>query len=216
MKSAAALFAHMTTAAAMTSRLSMRRLTCRVFGHRFANHNLTEVPERERMCSCGESLLRADGAVTHVRHNLACFLGGHSYTKIGERAGHCEYVCSDCGHPLMFEREASTYARQERFRKFVRHRCGWFGHVVHEVAERGGLTEYACHCGHSFLLQAKGLTRVRHPLLCVMTGHRIRLLARRNEQLEFRCRDCGHPFCLGDETGRFQSPSTPLSRRCFM
>jgi hypothetical protein len=76
------------------------------------------------------------------------------------------------------------------------------------VTERCGLTEYACHCGHSFLLQAKGLTRVRHPLLCVGTGHRIRLLARRNEQLEFRCRDCGHPFCLADGTVRFQRPST--------
>jgi len=109
---------------------------------------------------------------------------------------------------MLFERENSPYARHERFRKFVRHRCGWFGHVVHEVTERCGLTEYACHCGHSFLLQAKGLTRVRHPLLCVMTGHRIRLLARRNEQLEFRCRDCGHPFCLADRTGQFQSPFT--------
>jgi DNA-directed RNA polymerase subunit RPC12/RpoP len=196
MKSAAALFAHITTAVAVTSRFSMRRLTCHVFGHRFADHNLTEAQGKEKLCSCGESFLRADGAATRVRHNLACFMGGHSYTKISERAGYCEYVCSDCGHPLMFERETSSYARLERFRKSVRHRCGWFGHIVHEVTERSGLTEYACHCGHSFLLQAKGLTRVR--------------------QLEFRCRDCGHPFCLGDKTGQFQSPSTPLSRKRLM
>jgi hypothetical protein len=208
MKSAAALITHTTTAVASTFRLPLRRLTCRVFGHRFANHSLTESPGRENLCSCGDSLLRADGAAAHVRHNLACFMGGHSYSKIGERAGHCEYVCRDCGHPLMFERETSPYARQEHFRKFVRHRCGWFGHVVHEVTERGGLTEYACRCGHSFLLQAKGLIKVRHPLLCVMTGHRIRLLARRNGQLEFRCRDCGHPFCLADGTGQFQNPSS--------
>ena len=88
MRSAAALYAYTTTAVATTFRLPMRRLTCRVFGHRFANHSLTEAPEREKLCSCGESLPRADGAATHVRHNLACFLGGHSYTKIGERAGH--------------------------------------------------------------------------------------------------------------------------------
>jgi DNA-directed RNA polymerase subunit RPC12/RpoP len=208
MKSTAAHFAYTTTTVTTTFRLSMRRLTCRVFGHRFADHKLTEAPWREKLCSCGESLLRADGTATHVRHNLACFLGGHSYTKIGERSGHCEYICGDCGHPLMFDRETSTYARRERFRKSVRHRCGWFGHVVHEVTERSGLTEYACHCGHSFLLQAKGLTRVRHPLLCVTTGHRIRLLSQRNGQLEFRCRDCGHPFCLADGAGQFQSPST--------
>lgn len=213
MKSATALFAHATTAVAMTSRLSMRRLTCRVFGHRFANNGIAEAPGREKLCSCGEYLLRADGAATHVRHNLACFLGGHSYTKIGERAGHCEYVCSDCGHPMMFERETSPYARRERFRKFVRHRCGWFGHVVHEVTERCGLTEYACHCGHSFLLQAKGLTRVRHPLLCMMTGHRIRLLARRNGQLEFRCRDCGHPFCLAEGANPRRTYSSGLMKR---
>jgi hypothetical protein len=207
MKSAAALFEYTTTAVATTFRLPMRRLICRVFGHRFAIH--TEAHGREKQCLCGESLIRADGAAAHVRHNLSCFLGGHSYKKIGERAGHCEYVCHDCGHPLMFERETSHYARHERFRKFVRHRCAWFGHVVHEVMERRGLTEYACHCGHSFLLQAKGLSRVRHPLLCVMTGHRIRPMARRNDLLEFRCRDCGHPFCLAEGTGRYQSPSIP-------
>ena len=208
MKSAAALFAYTTTAVANRFRLPMRRLTCRVFGHRFAGHSRTEAHGRKNQCSCGEPLIRADGSAAHVRHNLACFLGGHSYKKIGERAGHCEYVCGDCGHPLMFERKTSSYAYQERFRKFVRHRCAWFGHTVHEVTERRGLTEYACHCGHSFLLQAKGLTIVRHPLLCVMTGHRITLLARRDELSEFRCRDCGHPFCLADGTGWFQSPST--------
>lgn len=143
----------------------------------------------------------------HVRHNLACFLGGHSYTKTSVRDGHCEYVCGDCGHPLLFERETSPYALQESFHKFVRHGCGWLGHVVHVVTERCGMTEYACHCGHSFLLQAKHLTKVRHPLACVLTGHRISLLTRRNNHLEFRCRDCGHPFCLVDGTGQRQIPS---------
>lgn len=198
MKSAAALFAYTTTAVATTFRLPIRRLTCRVLGHRFLRRHSIDSSGIEKLCSCGASLLRVDGTAARVRHNLACFLGGHSYMKIGERAGHCEYVCVDCGHPLMFDRETSPYARRERFRKFVRHRCGWFGHVVHEVTERCGLTEYACHCGHSFLLQAKGLTSVRHPLRCMATGHRLRLLARRNGQLEFHCRDCGHPFCLAE------------------
>jgi UbiA prenyltransferase family protein len=208
MKSAEALFAFTTTAVATKFRLPISRLTCRVFGHRFDYHSGTETPGKEARCSCGESLVRADGAPAHVRHNLACFLGGHSYAKTGERADHYEYVCGDCGHPLLFGRETSSYARRERFRKFVRYRCGWFGHLVHEVTERCGFTEYACHCGHSFLLRANGLTKVRHPPRCVMTGHRIRLLARRNEQLEFRCRDCGHPFRMAVGTGRFQSPPT--------
>lgn len=207
MKSAAALSAYTTTAVAPTSRRRARRLSCRIFGHRVVNRSHTEAAGGERLCSCGESLLRAAGAAVHVRHNLACFLGGHSYTKTGERDRHCEYVCNDCGHPLLFAQETSPHARKEQFRKFVRHRCGWFGHIVHEVTERCGLTEYACHCGHSFLLEAKGLTKVRHPLRCVLTGHRISLLTRRNEQLEFRCRDCGHPFCLADETDQRQSPS---------
>src|SRR5215510_2499525 len=119
MKSAASLFANMTTAVTTTSRLSVRRLICRVFGHRVVNHSPTEASWRVKLCSCGESLLRADGTATHVRHNLACFLGGHSYTKIGERERHCEYACGDCGHPLLFEQETSPYARRERFHKSV-------------------------------------------------------------------------------------------------
>jgi 4-hydroxybenzoate polyprenyltransferase len=147
-----------------------------------------------------------------VRHNLACFLGGHSYVRTGESADHEEFICHACGHPLLFERETSPYAGRESFRKFVRLRCGWFGHVVHPVNERCGLMEYACHCGHSFLLRAKGLTKVRHPLVCVLTGHRIGLLTRRSDDLEFRCRDCGHPFCLAGGTGRRQSlPVSELS-----
>lgn len=211
MKSVAALPVYLTTVVATVFRRSMHGLLCRIFGHRFVNRSLPETPDGEKLCLCGEPLLRADGAPVHVRHNLACFLGGHSYTKIGARADHCEYVCRACGHPLL-ERESSPQARQESFHKFVRHRCGWFGHVVHEVAERCGLTEYACHCGHSFLLEAQGLKQVRHPLVCVLTGHRISLLTRRDEQLEFRCRDCGHPFCLADGTGQFHRPSaTKLS-----
>jgi hypothetical protein len=208
MKPVATLPAYMTTVVATVFWRSMHGLICRVFGHRFANRSLPEAPDGGKLCLCGEPLLRADGAPVHVRHNLACFLGGHSYTKIGARADHCEYVCRDCGHPLLLKQESSPLAHKESFHKFVRHRCGWFGHVVHEVAERCGLTEYACHCGHSFLLRAQGLKRVRHPLRCILTGHRIRLLTRRDEQLEFRCQDCGHPFCLADGADQSHRPST--------
>jgi decaprenyl-phosphate phosphoribosyltransferase len=200
MKSAAALPSYMKIAVATLVRCSLYGMICRILGHRFTNRSRTETAGKERLCSCGACLLRVDGAPLHVRHNLMCFLGSHSYTKLGERNGHCEYLCGDCGHPLLFERGTSPYAQEEHFRKFVRHRCGWFGHVVHVVTERCGLTEYACHCGHSFLLQAAGLKRVRHPLVCVLTGHRISLLTRRDGQWEFRCRDCGHPFCMTDGT----------------
>lgn len=206
MTSATLLLAHTRTEVA-TVRRTAHKWICRVFGHRFINRSLSENPGGEKLCSCGAPLLRADGAPVRVRHNLACFLGSHSYTKLGERVGHCEYLCRNCGHPLLFERESSPYARKESFRKFVRQRCGWFGHIVHEVTERCGLTEYACHCGHSFLLPATGRQRVRHPLRCVFTGHRISLLTRRDGQSEFRCLDCGHPFCLTDGPDPLHHPS---------
>jgi hypothetical protein len=212
MKSASAPTAYVTSEMDATSHRFVKQLICRVFGHRVVNHCLREAQGKAKLCPCGEPLLREDGAVVHVRHNLACFLSGHSYMKTGERNDHSEYICNDCGHPLLFEQSSSPYARREYFRKFVRHRCGWFGHVVHTVSERCGLAEYACHCGHSFLLQAKGLTKVRHPMGCIMTGHRISLLTRRGDHLEFRCRDCGHPFCLAGGSDQQQNlPASELS-----
>ena len=189
----------------------VKKSICRVLGHRVINRRFDKSRENSLFCPCGESLLREKGAVAHVRHNLSCFLGGHSYTKTSERDGHCEYICNGCGHPLLFELETSPYAKRQYFHKGVRHRCNLVGHKVHTVGERCGLTEYACHCGHSFLLEAKGKKKVRHPLVCVLTGHRINQLTRRNGHLEFRCRDCGHPFCLArGEEGQIDVSRTKL------
>lgn len=176
------------------SRSLFARLACFVLGHHFDNR--ISFKETSGQCQCGESLINEDGLAVHVRHNLVCLLGGHTYEKIGERDGHCEYVCESCGHPMLFAMEASPYARQDHFRKFVRPQCGLAGHEVHIVTERGGMTEYACDCGHSFLLLQSELTKVRHPLTCLLTGHSIKPFARLDGIREFRCENCGHPFCL--------------------
>jgi DNA-directed RNA polymerase subunit RPC12/RpoP len=57
-----------------------------------------------------------------------------------------------------------------------------------------GLTEYACRCGHPFLLAARGLARVHHPLVCTASGHRVVFVERRDDYREHRCVDCGHTF----------------------
>lgn len=170
------------------------RFACFLLGHHFENHISATAPSGQ--CPCGESLIDKNGAAVHVRHNLACLLGGHTYEKIGERDGHCEYVCQSCGHPMLFEIGISPYSCKEHFRKFVRPLCGLAGHNVHTVTERSGMTEYACHCGHSFLLERKGLIKARHPLICLFTGHAIKPFARPDGMKEFRCQNCGHPFCL--------------------
>ncbi len=205
MKSSTVSSGGMTFDVDSISRCFVKKLICRVLGHRVINRRFDEGRGRVLFCPCGEPLLRKDGAVVHVRHDLCCFLGGHSYTKTGERDGHCEYICNRCGHPLLFEQKTSPYAKRQYFHKGVRHRCNLVGHRVHIASERCGLTEYVCHCGHSFLLKAKEKTKVRHPLVCVLTGHRINLLTLRNGHLEFRCRDCGHPFCLAEGTDQPQS-----------
>ena len=174
------------------------RFACFLLGHHFDNRAASNTTASQ--CRCGESLLDANGASVHVRHNLACLFGGHTYEKIGERDGHCEYVCEDCGHPMLFAMGVSPYASHENFRKFVRPQCGLGGHDVHAVTERGGMTEYACHCGHSFLLPTKALNVVRHPLICLLTGHAIKPFAREDDVREFRCENCGHPFCFTTST----------------
>ena len=63
-----------------------------------------------------------------------------------------------------------------------------------QVTVRDGLTEYACGCGHSFLLAKDGLTHVHHPLVCRVSGHRVTFVQRRGSYREHRCLDCGHPF----------------------
>ena len=110
------------------------------------------------------------------------------------RAGHNEYVCVRCGHPLLFETASDPYAGAPSFPKRVRYLCGLTGHRVHVVCQRNGFTEYACGCGHTFLLGRAGLARVRHPLICVLAGHFVRFVESRAGHSEYRCRNCGHTF----------------------
>jgi hypothetical protein len=151
-----------------------------------------------RWCRCGELYLTADGTHTRVRHTLSCFLGHHTYQRMAERDAHHEYVCVQCGHPLVFEADADPYAGTARFKKKVRYLCGLFGHRVHRVGERNGFVEHACHCGHSFLKSDRRARVIRHPLVCVALGHFVRYVSSRAGYSEYVCRNCGHPFCFAD------------------
>ena len=142
-------------------------------------------------------MLARDASATHVRHVLSCFLGHHTYVRTGTRSGHNEYMCHDCGHPLLFRCESDPYEPARPFAKRVRYLCSLFGHAVHTVGMRGGLTEYACGCGHSFLREARHRTRVFHPLACFFRGHFVAFFSIRDGFAEFRCRVCGHPFGFG-------------------
>jgi hypothetical protein len=176
------------------------RLSCSIWGHVVDNGVLRRTSGRVRRCRCGAEYLREDGAATHVRHTLSCFLRHHTYVRLAHRDGVHEYVCVRCGHPLVFPACADGFTGRDRFPKKVRYACGLFGHRVSAVASRDGFVEYACHCGHSFLKPAAGEHKIRHPLTCFFRAHRIRFLARRAGYAEYVCQDCGHPFCFADPT----------------
>ena len=139
-----------------------------------------------------------DATLTHVRHTLSCFLGHHTYRKLIERDEHTEYVCVQCGHPLLFRADTDPYGDSATFNKKVRYLCGLFGHEVHLVSERDGYREFACHCGHTFLKSERDVTHITHPAICVVSGHRIRYVTSRGGYMEYVCRDCGHPFCFAE------------------
>jgi DNA-directed RNA polymerase subunit RPC12/RpoP len=160
----------------------------------------------ERTClRCSAEILRDDGSRWHVGHTFSCFLRHHTYVRGGERDGHHEYVCVRCGHPLLFEKASDPYSARDGFTKRVRYLCGLFGHRVHHVTERAGMTEYACHCGHSFMRPSAGARRVRHPLGCVIFAHRVRFIDTRYGRSEFLCGDCGHTFFFEAATVRHPS-----------
>ena len=170
-------------------------LSCAIFGHHVDNHVLAH-GAATRQCRCGDPYLGTDGSVTRVRHTLACFLGKHTYRPLTDRDGCREYVCVQCGHPLVYSVSRDPYRLQSTFRKKVRYLCGLFGHRVRMVAARDGRTEYACHCGHSFLMQDEDMRTIRHPIICVFFGHFIRHVTARAGYDEFVCVNCGHPFCF--------------------
>ena len=179
----------------------LTRLSCAVWGHHVDNHVFKQAAGAERRCRCGDHYLAEDRSLTHVRHTLSCFLGKHEYEKLADRDGCHEYVCVQCGHPLLFEAEHDPYAAAPTFKKKVRYLCGVFGHRVRHVATRDGFEEFACFCGHSFLKSVEtaapsATSKIRHPAICVISGHRIQYVTRRGGFAEYVCRDCGHPFCF--------------------
>lgn len=179
----------------------LTRLSCGIWGHHVDNHAFRRARSFEQSCRCGAVYLRTNGSCTRVRHTLSCFLGHHTYIRLGDRDGHHEYVCVQCGHPLLFSADSDPYARSERFEKRVRYLCGLFGHRVHRVTERNRFVEYACHCGHTFLKRQAALDVVRHPMVCVAGGHFVRYVTSRGGYREYVCRDCGHPFCFAEPEG---------------
>jgi DNA-directed RNA polymerase subunit RPC12/RpoP len=180
------------------------RLSCAVWGHHVDNHVFKTSANGHRQCRCGSHYLPEDRSTTRVRHTLSCFLGKHHYEKLADRDGCHEYVCTQCGHPLLFAAEDDPYATSATFMKKVRYLCGLFGHRVRHVTTREGYEEFACFCGHSFLKEIykpQGRTSpdpkvIRHPAICVISGHFIQFLARRGGYAEYVCRNCGHPFCF--------------------
>ena len=177
------------------ARLIWQRASCAIWGHWVDNHALARGPAG-RSCRCGTAYLTRDGAVTRVRHTLSCFLGHHEYVPLADRDGSREYVCDQCGHPLVMSDNADPYRGAERFAKRVRYVCGLLGHRVRTVTRRDGLVEYACHCGHTFLKPQAGVAVIRHPMVCVALGHFVRFVTARGTYDEFVCVNCGHPFCF--------------------
>jgi hypothetical protein len=178
------------------------KLSCTLWGHHVDNHRFRRNTGDIRRCGCGTEYLLLDRD-TRVRHTLSCFFGHHTYERLSSRDGHHEYVCVQCGHPLLFRAENDPYAGRASFGKKVRYRCGLFGHrQVHLVAARDGFREYACACGHTFLKTEAALTRITHPLVCVLAGHFVRFVSRRYGHGEYVCRNCGHPFCFAEATDR--------------
>jgi hypothetical protein len=177
----------------------LRRLSCAIWGHQVDNHVFETASGPQRECRCGAAYLVEDGSsVTRVRHTLSCFLGHHTYKRLVDRDGYHEYVCVQCGHPLLFRADRDPYSASEHFNKKVRYLCGLLGHRVERAGDRHGLVEYACHCGHTFLQTEHQLSTIRHPIACVVGGHWIRFLTRRAMFSEFVCSTCGHPFCFAN------------------
>ena len=182
----------------------LRKLSCALWGHHVDNHRFKASANRHRQCRCGSQYLAEDRSITRVRHTLSCLLGKHHYEKLADRDGCHEYVCTRCGHPLLFDADDDPYAASATFRKRVRYLCGLFGHRVRHVTTRDGFEEYVCFCGHSFLKEIYQPSRasqqdptvIRHPVICVVSGHFIQFLARRGGYGEYVCRNCGHPFCF--------------------
>ncbi|MGI8838038.1 MAG: hypothetical protein ACR2H4_15570, partial [Pyrinomonadaceae bacterium] len=79
---------------------------CGLFGHRV--HVVeTGSKQTEYACRCGHSFLKAQRALTMIRHPLTCVVFGHFVTVNEIRGEWAEYVCLRCGHPFCFRLAAS-------------------------------------------------------------------------------------------------------------
>jgi DNA-directed RNA polymerase subunit RPC12/RpoP len=175
----------------------LSRLVCWTWGHAVDNRAFAR---NGRVCTrCGRARLAENRDLVRIGHTLSCFVRHHTYEPVAARDGHAEYACVRCGHPLLFAHERDPYRAQRRFEKRVRYLCGLFGHRVHRVTDRDGGTEYACHCGHSFVHQPAARHVVRHPLACVLLGHWVGFVGTRGAYGEYACRTCGHPFLFAAE-----------------
>jgi len=170
-----------------------QRLSCAMFGHKVSNPAFSAMRGSAKRCSCGADYLQSH-AETRVSHTVSCFIFGHQYIQIAMRADHNEYVCVQCGHPLLFRKDSDPYSNRTAFTKKVRYLCNLFGHQVHLVTSRHGFHEYACDCGHSFLKSEAGRSEVKHPPVCLFAGHFLHFTERRGNYDEFYCRNCGHTF----------------------
>lgn len=83
---------------------------CGLFGHRV--HVVTTGSKAtEYACLCGHSFVKAQSALTIIRHPPACVLLGHFVTINNTRGPWAEYLCRRCGHPFYFELVASGQTR---------------------------------------------------------------------------------------------------------
>jgi DNA-directed RNA polymerase subunit RPC12/RpoP len=187
----------------------LSRLFCRIWGH--AVHNDVFVKHGRACTRCGQPLLGDDAATVRIGHTLSCFLRHHTYEEVIRRHGHTEYACVRCGHPLLFRSDGDPHAGGGIFTKKVRYLCGLFGHRVHAVTERGGGTEYACGCGHTFVHQPGDQDVVRHPMACVLLGHWVSFVGARGGWSEYACRTCGHPFLFKRQERRGSRPAAALA-----
>lgn len=74
---------------------------CGLFGHRV--HVVTTGSEvTEYACLCGHPFVKAQSALTIIRHPLACVLLGHFVAVNDTRGPWAEYLCRRCGHPFYF------------------------------------------------------------------------------------------------------------------
>ena len=170
-------------------------LLCKLFGHRPRSPRIDSPGKGSNLCRCGADILREDESETRLSHVPSCFLFGHTCIRVTNRSGHYEFVCRSCGHPLLFEEKAHTeYEPLKSLEKRQRYFCSVFGHRVHKVKGREGLTEYACRCGHSFLKQQSNLSEIKHPLVCLYSGHFVNFLTYQGVYAEYLCRNCGHTF----------------------